>query len=80
MAISSLQNYFEENLDGRIGNLEANALLSFVLEEIGPCLYNKGVLDAQERMQMRLGELDYEVHEEEFPISRRVSRQPKGRR
>jgi uncharacterized protein (DUF2164 family) len=48
--------YFEANLEERIGNLEANALLGFILEEIGPSIYNKGVADAQERMQARLSD------------------------
>ena len=73
-AIHSLQKYFETNLEERIGNLAAGALLNFLLEEIGPSIYNKGVADAQERMQARVGELDYEVHEEEFQYWRRLER------
>ena len=64
-AIASLQRYFKENLE-EIGNIAAGALLGFILEEIGPCLYNKGVTDAQERMQMRISELDSEVFAAEF--------------
>lgn len=79
-AITSIQKYFEANLEERIGNLQANALLGFLLEEIGPSIYNKGVTDAQERMQVRLSELDYEVHEDEFQYWRRVERQQKGRK
>jgi hypothetical protein len=29
-------------------------------------VYNRGVMDAQERMQARVVELDFEVHEDEF--------------
>lgn len=76
-AIDSLQKYFEANLDGRIGNLEATALLNFILEEIGPSIYNKAVADAQEKMTLRISEIDYEVHEEEFQYWRR---QQKGKR
>lgn len=78
-AIESLQKYFETNMDEPVGNLAAGALLTFILEEIGPSIYNKGVADAQERMQMRLSELDYEVHEDEFQYWRRRGPQ-KGRR
>ncbi len=73
-ALESLQKYFAENMDEPLGNLAAGALLSFILEEIGPCLYNKGVADAQERMQMRLNELDYEVHADEFQYWRKPRR------
>lgn len=79
-ALNSLQKYFEVNLDQTIGNIAAGALLSFILEEIGPSIYNKGVTDAQERMQMRLSELDYEIHEEEFQYWQRIDRQKKGRK
>jgi uncharacterized protein (DUF2164 family) len=79
-ALNSLQKYFEVNLDQTIGNIAAGALLSFILEEIGPSVYNKGVADAQERMQMRLSELDYEIHAEEFQYWKRIDRQKKGRR
>lgn len=65
-AIGSLQRYFKENMDEPIGNLEAAALLSFILKEIGPVIYNKAVADVQARLQERVAELDVEVYEEEF--------------
>lgn len=76
-ALESLQKYFEVNMDEPLGNLKAGALLTFILEEIGPSIYNKGVADAQERMQARIGELDYEVHADEFQYWRK---QQKGRK
>ncbi|MDX2029281.1 MAG: DUF2164 domain-containing protein [Blastocatellia bacterium] len=79
-AIESLQKYFEANMDEPIGNIAAGALLAFFLEEVGPSIYNKGVADAQERMQARVSELDYEVHEDEFQYWRKSGRQPKGRK
>lgn len=78
-ALESLQKYFEMNMDEPLGNLGAGALLQFILEEIGPSIYNKGVADAQSRMQERIGELDYEVHADEFPYWRNRGRQPKTR-
>ena len=65
-AIASIERYFRENMDEKIGNVTAGALLSFFLEEVGPCVYNKGVTDAQERLTARVQELDFEVHEDEF--------------
>jgi uncharacterized protein (DUF2164 family) len=79
-AIESIQKYFEANMDEPIGNVGAVALLGFLLEEIGPSIYNKGVADAQERMQMRLNELEYEVQEDEFQYWLRQERQQKGRK
>ncbi|NOT61908.1 MAG: DUF2164 domain-containing protein [Acidobacteria bacterium] len=76
-ALESLQKYFEANMDEPLGNLKGGALLDFIFAEIGPCFYNKGVADAQERMQARIGELDYEVHADEFQYWRKPT---KGRR
>ena len=66
VAIASIERYFKEHFDQRIGNIQAGALLNFFLEEIGPSVYNRGVADAQERMLMRAQELDVEIHEDPF--------------
>lgn len=65
-AITSIQRYFEENMDEEIGNLGAGALLGFFLKEIAPVVYNQAVADVQSRIQARIMELDIEVHEAEF--------------
>jgi uncharacterized protein (DUF2164 family) len=74
-AIRSIERYFEEELEQRIGNIQAGALLGFFLEEIGPSVYNLAVAQAQERMQMRAQELDIECHEDEFGYWRRRERE-----
>jgi uncharacterized protein (DUF2164 family) len=79
-AIESIRKFFELNLEEPIGNLTAGALLGFILEEIGPSIYNKGVADAQQRMQAHLSEIDYEVQADEFPYWLRHDRQQKGRK
>lgn len=79
-AISSIERYFRENMEERIGNIAASGLLSFFLDEVGPSIYNKGVADAQERMQVRISELDFEVHEDEFTYWRRFDKQAKAKR
>jgi hypothetical protein len=40
-AISSIKRHFAENMDERIGNVAADALLGYFLEEIGPVVYNR---------------------------------------
>lgn len=79
-ALESLQKYFEINLEMPLGNLATGALLQFILEEIGPSIYNQGVADAQERMQARVSELDSEVYADEFQYWRNRDRQSKGRK
>ena len=66
-AIASIERYFEANFEQKIGNISADALLGFVLEEIGPSIYNRAVRDAKERMLMRVEDLEYEVRADEFP-------------
>ena len=65
-AIASIERYFEVNFEQKIGNISAGALLGFVLEEIGPSIYNRAVSDAKERMLMRVEDLEYEVRADEF--------------
>jgi uncharacterized protein (DUF2164 family) len=78
-AIASIERYFRENMDEKIGNIAAGGLLGYFLEEIGPLVYNKAVADVQERLQVRIGELDIDHHEEEFQYWRKFDRQKKGR-
>jgi uncharacterized protein (DUF2164 family) len=66
-AIASIERYFLKNMDEEIGNMAAGALLGFFLEEIAPVVYNQAVAAAQERLALRVAEIDIEVHEAEFP-------------
>jgi uncharacterized protein (DUF2164 family) len=74
-AITSIERYFQENMDERIGNIAAGALLGFILEEIGPLVYNQAVAEVQERLQSRISEIDIEVHEDEFQYWRKFDKQ-----
>ncbi|WP_368931192.1 DUF2164 domain-containing protein [Achromobacter xylosoxidans] len=76
VAIASIQRYFDEHMEEPIGNIAAGALLGFILEEIGPAVYNQAVADVQERLQLRVSELDLEVHQEEFVYWRKHTRHP----
>lgn len=78
-AITSIERYFRENMAEKIGNVAAGALLGFFLEEVGPSIYNKAVADVQERLQTRVSELDYEVHEEEFVYWRKYEKARKAK-
>jgi uncharacterized protein (DUF2164 family) len=66
-------------MDEKIGNIAAGGLLSFFLEEIGPAVYNKAVADVQERLQMRVSELDIEIHEDEFQYWRKFDKSRRGK-
>lgn len=65
-AIASIERYFREHMDEKIGNIAAGALFGFFLEELGPLVYNQAVSEVQARLQARVAEVDIEVHEEAF--------------
>jgi uncharacterized protein (DUF2164 family) len=79
-ALASVLRYFEEQMEVSIGHLAADGLLRYVLEEIGPSIYNQAVADVQQRLQQRVLELDVDVHADEFPYWRRQARSHKPRR
>lgn len=55
--IHSLKKYFSSELDQEIGDLKAKLLLDYVLKEIAPLAYNRGVKDAEEFLRLRLEDL-----------------------
>ncbi len=70
-AVSALQAYLFGELDWEVGSVAADGLLGFVLSEIAPLAYNKGVADAQARMHVRADELTVDLFETPFVRSRR---------
>ena len=78
-ALASIKRYFEEELEP-IGDLPAGLLLNFVLEEIGPVIYNRAVADAQARMASRVSDLNGELFSDEFQYWTRVDAKRKGKR
>ena len=79
-AIGSLQRYFEENLSEPIGDLPASLLLNFILEEIGPAIYNQAVAEAQTRLQQRVSDLNGELYADEFQYWSKIDAKRKSRR
>jgi uncharacterized protein (DUF2164 family) len=65
-AVTSIERYFKDELDEKIGNIRAAALLNFFIEEIAPSIYNQAVAEVQERLLNRVTEIDIECHEDEF--------------
>ncbi len=78
-AIASIQRYFETNLDP-IGDLPAGLLLNYILEEIGPAIYNQAIADAQARLQIQLTDLTGELYADPFQYWPRADAKRKPRR
>ena len=79
-ALASMRRYFDENLPEPLGELPAGLLLDYLLEEIGPVIYNKAILDAQERMQQRALDLPGELYMDPFQYWSKLDAKRKKRR
>lgn len=66
-ARESLQQYFLEEWDTEVGDLKADLLLDFLLEEIGPVVYNAAIADAQAYLRDRVADLEGALYAPEFP-------------
>jgi len=65
-ALASIRRFVRERLEHDIGDLQARFLLEFVLEEIGPSVYNAAIADAQVYMRDRVADLEGACYEKEF--------------
>lgn len=68
--IARLQAYFEDERSESIGSLAAEQLLDFMIQELGPYLYNKGVADARILLNGKLAQLEDELYVLEKPVCR----------
>jgi uncharacterized protein (DUF2164 family) len=68
MIVEDLRVFFEEERSETIGNLEAELFIDFMIKEIGPFLYNKGIEDARQLVIERLAFVDEELYSLQRPI------------
>jgi uncharacterized protein (DUF2164 family) len=67
-AVASIRRYAAEHMDEDIGDLKAELLLRYVLEEIGPTVYNQAIADARAFFEERAADLDGVCYQTEFPF------------
>jgi len=58
-----VQLYFCEELDYEIGQFDAQFLLDFISEEIGPYFYNRGLYDAQSILDDRMESISEAIYD-----------------
>jgi uncharacterized protein (DUF2164 family) len=58
-----IQIYFSEELDQEIGQFDAQFLLDFISEEIGPYFYNRGLYDAQSILENRMDSISEAIYD-----------------
>lgn len=65
--VPSIRKYLKEELGQEIGEMQARFLLDYVMKEIAPFAYNKGVSDAEAFLRARVEDLPSTCFEE--PLS-----------
>jgi uncharacterized protein (DUF2164 family) len=66
--VAKIKDYFESELDHDIGGFEAEFLIDFLAQEVGPYLYNQGLSDAHTLLNEKVEELGYQIQELEKPL------------
>ena len=54
--------YLHEELDMEIGNFDAEFLLDFFSEEVGPYFYNRGIKDSLDMLDTRMEEVKESIY------------------
>ena len=66
--IQQIQAYFTTELDQDLGNFEAEFLLDFFSEHLGPHYYNQAIRDVQKHLSGYIDTLNERVDELEKPL------------
>ena len=66
-AVASLKRYLDEEFDEEVGDLKAGLFVDFLLEELGPTIYNRAMLDARAFFEERTADLEGICYHAEFP-------------
>jgi uncharacterized protein (DUF2164 family) len=64
-----LQQYFEDELNQEIGQFDAEFLIDFFTEEVGPFFYNQGLYDAQQIIDERVEMIKEAIYDIEQPTA-----------
>ena len=67
LIVQKIKLYFNDELDQEIGQFDAEFLLDFFSEEIGPRFYNQGLRDARSVLEAKLENIDEALYEIEKP-------------
>ncbi len=65
--INKIKLYFNEELEQKIGQFDAEFLLNFFSEEVGSYFYNRGLYDARAVIEERLETIDEAIYSIEKP-------------
>jgi uncharacterized protein (DUF2164 family) len=57
-----LQALFQDEFDEHLSEFRADEVLSLVLKTLAPAVYNQAVQDVRAHLQVKLDDLDGEIH------------------
>lgn len=60
--IPKIKMYLHEELDFEVGNFDAEFLLDFFSEEVGPYFYNRGIKDSLDMLDTRMEEVKESIY------------------
>jgi len=60
--VPKIKMYLSEELDIDIGNFDAEFLLDFFSEEVGPYFYNRGIKDSIDMLDTRMEEVKESIY------------------
>ncbi|MFT9848823.1 DUF2164 domain-containing protein [Aneurinibacillus sp. REN35] len=69
--IAQLQRYFSEERGETIGNLEAEQLFDFIVNQAAPLIYNQALHDASHVIQQQYTSLEEEIYALRAAVERR---------
>ncbi|MNE92984.1 hypothetical protein D3C80_1907720 [compost metagenome] len=69
--IHNVQVYFEDERSESIGELAAGQLVDFMIQELGPFIYNKAVDDSRKLINEKMLQLEDELYVLEKPTHTR---------
>ncbi len=68
--VPKIKMYLAEELDMEIGNFDAEFLLDFFSEEVGPYFYNRGIKDSLDMLDTRMEEVKESIYVLEKVVKR----------
>ncbi|MEE9310145.1 MAG: DUF2164 domain-containing protein [Cocleimonas sp.] len=68
--IPKIKMYLHDELDMEVGNFDAEFLLDFFIEEVGPYFYNRGIKDSLDMLDTRMEEVKESIYVLEKVIKR----------
>jgi uncharacterized protein (DUF2164 family) len=68
--IEAIQEYFRTERDEEIGQLAAEFLLDFMVEQVGPFLYNQAIDEVQKVFNQKMAALEEDFYALKRPVKR----------